>query len=71
MPKDFGSFFSLVNSRKVSFFGRIKSNFDLSKVTCRLYHSGTVRHSTVNKVDFKFNSIFHLILVLNNYMHIA
>ena len=27
MPKDFGSFFSRIKGRKVSFFGRIQSNF--------------------------------------------
>ena len=48
MPKDFGSFFSQIKCRKVSFLGRILSNFGFKKVTCCLYHSGTVRHSTVN-----------------------
>ena len=34
----------------MSFFGRIWLNFGFKKVTCCLYHSGTVRHSTVNGI---------------------
>ena len=58
MPKDFVSFFSLITSRKVSFFGRIWSNFEFKKVTCCLYHSGTVRHSTVKLLIEEFIKVF-------------
>ena len=37
----------------MSFFERIKSNFEFKKVTCCLYHSGTVRHSTVNRLNIE------------------
>ena len=41
----------------MSFFGRIWSNFEFKKVTCCLYHSGTVRHSTVNTMVSLIDSL--------------
>ena len=54
MPKDFENLFSRIKGRKVSFFGRIQSNFEFKKVTCCLYHSSTVRHSTVKGIKRRF-----------------
>ena len=42
MAKDFESFYSRIKGRKVTFFGRIYSNFRFEKVNCWLFHSGRV-----------------------------
>ena len=47
MLKDFRRIFSRIKCWKVSFFARIYSKFGFKTVTCRVYNSGTVRHSTV------------------------
>ena len=60
MPKDFGSFFSRIKGRKVSFFGRIRLNFGFKKVISWLYHSGTVRHSTVKEISKIASEYFNI-----------
>ena len=63
MPKYIGSFFGRIKGRKLSFVGRIFSNFEFKKVICCLYHSGTVRHSTVKLKDYT-NSVLKLVPVI-------
>ena len=38
-------------------------NFGFKKVTCCLYHSGTVRYSTVNDVDYTHTSYYTNLIV--------
>ena len=64
MPKDFGSIFSGIKGRKVSLFWANLVDFRVQKVICCLYHSGTVRHFTVNYAVGKLSDIRHLNLRL-------